>query len=86
MTFGTFCWDADRAKDTRNQEVVALKKLRMEREKDGFPLSALREISLLLGIRHKNVVKLNEIAVGRNLERYLNNLNAIVKLYILGCE
>ena len=66
--------------------MVALKKLRMEREKDGFPLSALREISLLLGIRHKNVVKLNEIAVGRNLERYFNNLNAIVKLYILGCE
>ncbi|CAG7834474.1 unnamed protein product [Allacma fusca] len=57
-----------RAKDTKTQEIVALKKLRMEREKDGFPLSALREISLLLNIRHQNIVKLKEISVGRNLE------------------
>ncbi|CAL8097085.1 unnamed protein product [Orchesella dallaii] len=57
-----------RAKDSKTQEIVALKKMRMEKEKDGFPISALREISILLNVRHENVVTLREIAVGRNLE------------------
>lgn len=54
----------------KTQEIVALKKMRMEKEKDGFPISALREISILLSVRHDNVVTLREIAVGRNLEKY----------------
>ena len=39
-----------RARDTKSGEVVALKKMRMEREKDGMPVSGLREISILLGL------------------------------------
>jgi len=35
----------------------------------GFPISGLREINLLLNIRHQNVVQLNDIIVGRHLER-----------------
>ena len=49
-------------------EIVALKKMRMEREKDGIPVSGLREITILLGLEHENIVKMNEIAVGRSLE------------------
>jgi len=45
--------------------------MRMEKEKDGFPVSALREISILLNVTNENVVKLREIAVGRNLEKYV---------------
>lgn len=47
--------------------------MRMEKEKDGFPVSALREISILLNVRNENVVRLREIAVGRNLEKYVLN-------------
>lgn len=50
--------------------MVALKKMRMEREKDGLPLSAVREISLLLNCKHENVVAIREVVVGRSLERY----------------
>ena len=57
-----------RARDTRTGEIVALKKMRMDREKDGIPVSGLREISILLKCDHENVVKLREIAVGRSLE------------------
>jgi cyclin-dependent kinase 10 len=57
-----------RAKDTKSQEIVALKKMRMEREKDGFPISALREITILINMRHENVVTLKEVVVGRSLE------------------
>ena len=57
-----------RARDTKTGEIVALKKMRMEREKDGIPVSGLREITILLGLEHENIVKMNEIAVGRSLE------------------
>ncbi|XP_065057555.1 cyclin-dependent kinase 10-like [Rhopilema esculentum] len=57
-----------RARDTVSGEIVALKKVRMDKEKDGLPISSLREINLLLQISDVNVVKLFEIAVGRKLD------------------
>lgn len=57
-----------RARDTVSNKIVALKKVRMEREKDGIPLSGLREISLLLNLGHKNIVKLMEVVVGKHLD------------------
>ncbi|PWN24966.1 Pkinase-domain-containing protein [Jaminaea rosea] len=41
--------------------LVALKKIRMESEKDGFPITAMREIKLLQMLRHPNVVRLHEM-------------------------
>lgn len=43
----------------------------MEREKDGLPLSAIREITLLLNCQHENIVAIKEVVVGRSLERYI---------------
>lgn len=57
-----------RARDTKNDKVVALKKVRMEHEKDGLPVSGLREISVLLSCRHENIVHLREVVVGKSLE------------------
>uniref|UniRef100_A0A671RSK2 cyclin-dependent kinase n=1 Tax=Sinocyclocheilus anshuiensis TaxID=1608454 RepID=A0A671RSK2_9TELE len=59
-----------RALDTRTNEIVALKKLRMYKEKDGIPISSLREISLLFRLRHPNIVELKEVVVGSHLESY----------------
>ncbi|KIY49237.1 Pkinase-domain-containing protein [Fistulina hepatica ATCC 64428] len=42
---------------------VALKRIRMESERDGFPVTAMREIKLLQTLRHVNVVKLYEMMV-----------------------
>ncbi|XP_035680341.1 cyclin-dependent kinase 10-like isoform X1 [Branchiostoma floridae] len=53
-----------RARDTRSGEIVALKKMRMDREKDGLPISGLREITLLLNVTHRNIVDLKEVVVG----------------------
>ncbi|CAG2120393.1 unnamed protein product, partial [Medioppia subpectinata] len=36
-----------RARDTRTDEIVALKRMRMDREREGLPISGLREINLL---------------------------------------
>ena len=49
---------------TKNK--VALKKIRMEGEKDGFPITAVREIRLLQHLRHDNVVSLQEVMVEKN--------------------
>ncbi len=56
-----------RGRDKINQEIVALKKVRMENEQWGLPISSMREINLLLNLRHENIVELREIAVGKSL-------------------
>ena len=43
-----------RAKDKRTNEIVALKRLKMEKEKDGFPITSLREINTLLKVGHED--------------------------------
>ena len=48
------------------KEKVALKKIRMEGERDGFPITAVREIRLLQHLRHENVVALQEVMVEKN--------------------
>lgn len=35
----------------------------------GIPISSLREITLLLRLRHPNIVELKEVVVGNHLER-----------------
>ncbi|XP_068145645.1 cyclin-dependent kinase 10 [Drosophila tropicalis] len=57
-----------RARDTRNNEIVALKKVRMDQEKDGLPVSGLREIMILKQCRHENIVQLREVVVGKSLD------------------
>eukprot|EP00041_Stephanoeca_diplocostata_P006503 m.87352 g.87352 ORF g.87352 m.87352 type:complete len:725 (+) comp16399_c1_seq1:238-2412(+) len=43
-------------------EIVALKKVLMKNESEGFPITALREIKILMLMRHPNVLTLIEIA------------------------
>ena len=62
---GTF-GEVHKARDTKTGQFVALKKILMHNEKDGFPITALREIKLLKMLSHVNVLKLNEMAVERN--------------------
>ncbi|KAF5369926.1 hypothetical protein D9758_001012 [Tetrapyrgos nigripes] len=38
-------------------------RIRMESEKDGFPVTAMREIKLLQSLRHENVIRLYEMMV-----------------------
>ena len=45
-----------RAIDLNTQEVVALKRIRLEAEDEGIPSTAIREISLLKELENPNVV------------------------------
>lgn len=48
------------------KKLVALKRIRMEGERDGFPVTAVREIKLLQSLKHTNIVNLQEVMVERN--------------------
>ncbi|CAB3377991.1 Hypothetical predicted protein [Cloeon dipterum] len=58
-----------RARDKRTDEIVALKRLKMEKEKEGFPITSLREINTLLKAQHPNIVTVREIVVGSNMDK-----------------
>ncbi|XP_058791461.1 cyclin-dependent kinase 11B-like isoform X2 [Phymastichus coffea] len=58
-----------RAEDRRTKEIVALKRLKMEKEKEGFPITSLREINTLLKAQHPNIVTVREIVVGSNMDK-----------------
>lgn len=47
--------------DRKTNDKVALKKIRMDTEKEGFPITAIREIKILSTLSHPNVVNLREI-------------------------
>lgn len=57
-----------RAKDKKTGEVVALKKVKMEKEREGFPLTSLREINILLSFHQPSIVDVKEVVVGSNLD------------------
>ncbi|CAB4438662.1 unnamed protein product [Rhizophagus irregularis] len=56
-----------RARDKATGEVVALKKLKLDKEKNGFPITSLREVHTLLLAKHPNIVNVREIVVGETL-------------------
>ncbi|XP_074560639.1 cyclin-dependent kinase G-2-like [Curcuma longa] len=58
-----------RAKDKKTGEIVALKKVKMEKEKEGFPLTSLREINILLSFHHPSIVDVKEVVVGSELDK-----------------
>jgi len=57
-----------KARDKATGEIVALKRVRMDNEKEGFPVTAIREIKILKVLNHKNVVQLKEIVTSKASE------------------
>lgn len=53
-TYGTVF----KGKNLQTQEIVALKRVRLDDDDEGVPSSALREICLLKELNHRNIVRL----------------------------
>ena len=47
-----------KAYDPISQRTVAIKEVKIENENEGIPISALREIVFLKGLRNKNIIEL----------------------------
>ena len=61
-----------RARDIADDQIVALKKVRMEKERDGMPISSIREISILFDLKHENIVEL-KVQISNIFQRVLFN-------------
>jgi serine/threonine protein kinase len=58
-----------KAKDKISGKLYALKKLRMDLDSDGFPVTSIREIKILNELSHPNLIKLKEVVVGYKKDR-----------------
>jgi cell division cycle 2-like len=66
---GTYGWVA-RAKEIATGKVVALKRLKIDsNDRNGLPITGLREIQTLKDCQHGNIVRLQEVVVGENASR-----------------
>jgi cell division cycle 2-like protein len=50
-------------------EVVAIKKIKLNNEKEGFPITSIREFNILLSLQHPNIVKVKRVVVGSQLDK-----------------
>ncbi|XP_069776765.1 cyclin-dependent kinase 13-like isoform X2 [Narcine bancroftii] len=54
-----------KAKDKDAGEMVALKKVRLDNEKEGFPITAIREIKILRQLHHSSIINMKEIVTDK---------------------
>jgi cyclin-dependent kinase 12/13 len=45
--------------------MVALKKVRLDNEKEGFPITAIREIKILRQLTHQSIINMKEIVTDK---------------------
>jgi len=60
-----------RARCKNTNEIYALKQVKLgaEANKVGFPVTALREINILLALQHPNIVRVREMVVGSSIDK-----------------
>ncbi|KAI0988705.1 hypothetical protein GJ496_006146 [Pomphorhynchus laevis] len=58
-----------KGKVNETEELVAIKQLIMDNDREGFPITALREVKILQILNHTNIVKLKEVCMNRGDER-----------------
>eukprot|EP01038_Epipyxis_sp_PR26KG_P016415 gene16415-22383_t len=60
-----------RARCRETNQIYALKQIKLgsEANKVGFPVTALREINILLALQHPNIVRVKEMVVGSSIDK-----------------
>lgn len=68
-----------KARDLYKNEVIAIKKIRLENEDEGMPSTAMREIAILKELSHPNIVRLIDV-IYLPLEKKLSLIFEYVEL------
>jgi cell division cycle 2-like protein len=58
-----------RAQDIETKEIVAIKKVKLGKEKEGFPITSIREMNILLNLHHDNIIQTKEVVYGKTLNK-----------------
>jgi len=58
-----------KAKDIETGDLVAIKKVKLGKEKDGFPITSIREINILMNYQHENIVNIKEVVYGSTSDK-----------------
>lgn len=59
-----------RAKHIKSGQIVALKRLKLEAEKDGFPVTSIREIHTLKMLKHPNIVMVTDVVTNSDFNKF----------------
>lgn len=80
-----------RAREKNTGKIFALKQLKCDRDKEGFPVSTLREIKTLFSMSHTNIIRLHEVVTSANgdcfylvMEYAANDLGALIEQQVDG--
>ncbi|KAH8021280.1 hypothetical protein HPB51_013955 [Rhipicephalus microplus] len=60
-----------KAKCKGTNQIVAIKKIRVDCAEEGVPMTTIREVSLLKELKHKNIVRLIEVVISPSNSIYL---------------
>lgn len=74
-----------KARDMGTDEIVALKQVKFDSEmlKEGFPVTAMREISVLLALSHECIVTVKEMVVGNDFDKVFMVMEVSRKIFNL---
>ncbi|XP_039134718.1 cell division control protein 2 homolog A-like isoform X1 [Dioscorea cayenensis subsp. rotundata] len=75
-----------KARDRSKNELIALKRIRLEQDDEGVPSTAIREISLLKEMQHKNIVRLLDVVhCEKHIYLVFEYMDLDLKKYINSC-
>ena len=75
-----------KGRNRKTNEIVAMKKIRLESEEEGVPSTAIREISLLKELQHPNIVMLQDVIMQENRSVQISRIYLLIILNVNSCS